>query len=182
MNLNSPVAPPVQPFSIDDDSDSDDAQLTTARSSPTPQPFQSTSTLGGPTPYSDNDPAALIHVGDTTPLFDDGSFYPPKPLKSNIPSREAEFEADDDDLDELDPSEPLLMEGLIGSNARRADLDAGREARAKDLESGDDGPPDWLTKGAGLLAGVANMSNSILGAGIIGAWRFRVPGIEGGGS
>ncbi|KAM0745666.1 hypothetical protein T439DRAFT_295098 [Meredithblackwellia eburnea MCA 4105] len=59
------------------------------------------------------------------------------------------------------------MEGLLHSNQRRTSLDVRRVTTPKDVESGDE-PPDWLTKGAGVIAGVANMSNSILGAGIIG--------------
>ncbi|KAK4701369.1 solute carrier family 38 (sodium-coupled neutral amino acid transporter), member 11, partial [Phenoliferia sp. Uapishka_3] len=162
--------PPIVPFLIDDDSesDSDTQTLTTARSSPTPRGLSSlpsTSSL----PYSD-DPTLLP---PSSPFLrpESASFYPPKPLRSNIPSREAEFDEDDDVLeeDDMDPSEPLLMEGLMQkSAAKRGSLDLRRESRKDEEGEGGDEPPDWLTKGAGVLAGVANMSNSILGAGIIG--------------
>lgn len=158
--VRSPI-PTLAPFSIDDDSDDSDTQaLITARSSPAPVPVPSTSTQ----PYSDHAPLV-----PSSPPPDETSYYPPVPLKSNIPSREAAFEADDDLLDEedLDPAEPLLMQGLLKTSAaRRGSLDV----RVKEYEEGNDEPPDWLTKGAGVLAGVANMSNSILGAGIIGEW------------
>lgn len=170
---------PVVHFALDDESDSDSAaDLTTARSSPAVSqlPIPSTSSR----PYSDDDASSsgqpLVALEDAAPLSPstraaEGFYYPPKPLKSTIPSREAAFDLDSDELDpeEVDASEPLLMEGLLQSGARRGSVDFRREGRAKELEDGEGGdPPDWLRKGAGVLGGIANMSNSILGAGIIG--------------
>ena len=115
----------VTPFSIDDESDGDsDVQsLATARSSPVPPPLPALPVPSTSGPYRDEDDT-LLSLSPPPP--DETSFYPPMPLRSNIPSREAAFEADDDTLDEddLDPSEPLLMEGLLQSSAvRRGSLD-----------------------------------------------------------
>lgn len=118
--------------------------------------------------------------GDKHSQHDEAACYPPKPLKSTIPSREAQFELDSNELEEGEEDdslllrdgagEPLLMEGLLQSGARRGSVDVRRDGRTLGREDGIpyDQPPDWLTKGAGILAGIANMSNSILGAGIIG--------------
>lgn len=94
------------------------------------------------------------------------SFYPPQPTKSNLTSREAQFELDGDELSQ--DEEPLLMEGLIATARARASGELPIAARVrKSLEQVGDRPA-WLDKGAGVLSGIANMSNSILGAGIIG--------------
>lgn len=72
-------------------------------------------------------------------------------------SREAEFELDPDELeatDSLDASEPLLMEGLSQSGARRGSLDLRRREVDEEGEGGE--APDWLTRGAGVMAGIAN--------------------------
>lgn len=90
-------------------------------------------------------------------------------MKSTFPSREAAYDQDSDELDHAAEElgggveeEPLLMEGLIQSGMRRASLDVRRSGAA-----GEPGG-ESINKGAGVGAGIANMSNSILGAGIIG--------------
>ncbi|KLO19479.1 amino acid transporter [Schizopora paradoxa] len=103
------------------------------------------------------------------------------PLRSTLQSRETEFEQDTDVLDEQalsqleadlpnghgvngEQSMPLLV-GLMDSAAAR---------RGSDYEDESDIPLDLedlaakRTAGGGLLDSVANMANSILGAGIIG--------------
>lgn len=160
---------PTVHFALDNDSDSDSAaDLTTARSSPLPQQLKTASTSR----YSDNQPL-VDDAATSSPSTRaaEGFYYPPKPLESIIPSREAAYDLDSDEVDpeEVDASEPLLMEGLLQSGARRGSLDLRREGRAKELEDGEGREtPDWLSKGAGIFGGVANMSNSILGAGIVG--------------
>ncbi|GAA6054147.1 hypothetical protein JCM3770_003219 [Rhodotorula araucariae] len=80
-----------------------------------------------------------------------------------------------DDSEELDEdwatgNEPL-MEGLAYQGLRRASLDLrGEERRLKEMahDAEEYEPPEWLSRGGGVWAGIANMSNSILGAGIIG--------------
>ena len=67
------------------------------------------------------------------------------------------------------------MEGLLDHpRAKRGSLDLRSEdRRLKDLErdAEEDNVPEWLTRGGGVWAGIANMSNSILGAGIIGTFK-----------
>ncbi|GAA5821852.1 hypothetical protein JCM10212_007043 [Sporobolomyces blumeae] len=114
--------------------------------------------------------ASTSRLNGTTDL----SYYPPTPLASNVSSREVEFDLDPDDLDasDFDSSNAPLMEGLLHHpRAKRGSIDLrGEDRRLKDLErdAEEHEPPDWLTRGGGVLAGIANMSNSILGAGIIG--------------
>ncbi|GAA6016112.1 hypothetical protein JCM10207_004448 [Rhodosporidiobolus poonsookiae] len=128
-------------------------------------------------PYSDKTPSPGSLLFDSTAATDStastslgsSSFYPPKPLASSSSSREAQWDVDGDDLDsDLDASHAPLMEGLVHSRSS-IDLRA-EDRRLKDLESDvEEGiTPEWLTKGGGIWAGIANMSNSILGAGIIG--------------
>lgn len=168
-------------FSIDDDDEGESSDstglLTTARSSPAPPPHASTSA----SKYTDDLPSRtdsplfdLDSEPDATSPYsssshskrDSTSYYPPQPLKSTIPSREAAFDEDTDELEHsMDELEEPLMEGLLGTS--RESLEARRNVRLKANEEGQN-PPDWLTKGAGVMAGVANMSNSILGAGIVG--------------
>lgn len=141
---------------------------------------QATATSTQPTSSS---PAAAYTDQPDSPLFDldteddplhhEPNYYPPQPLKSTYPSREAQFDLDSDDIDtdEHEQLEEPLMQGLLqkrisGERSRRGQ-------QGGDIEYGGgtaDEPPDWLTKGAGVFAGIANMSNSILGAGIIGEW------------
>lgn len=97
--------------------------------------------------------------------------YPPRPLASSVSSREAQFDLDSEELEEHDTSHEPLMEGLVHSGLRRASLDLRGEARRLkelELDAEEASPPDWLSRGGGIWAGIANMSNSILGAGIIG--------------
>lgn len=141
------------------DSDSDSyTALETARSSPLPQiplpsnPSRPVSTLQTSTSYADD------AIFDFEPPSE--SQYPPAPIKSANASREAQFEQDTDELlpeDEVG-EDAVLMEGLIQSSRRRGSVDLGNH------------PPELPRpeKGSGILAGIANMSNSILGAGIIG--------------
>ncbi|KAG0665668.1 hypothetical protein C6P46_006452 [Rhodotorula mucilaginosa] len=97
--------------------------------------------------------------------------YPPRPLASSVSSREAQFDLDSEEIEEHDTSYEPLMEGLVHSGLRRASLDLRGEARRLkelELDAEEASPPDWLSRGGGIWAGIANMSNSILGAGIIG--------------
>ncbi|SCV71054.1 BQ2448_3816 [Microbotryum intermedium] len=128
-------------------------------------------------------------------------FYPPRPIKSLVSSREAQFDQDDDELGDDDDlahfqrgdQEPLMKQGLLQSNQSRRSFDhlggkstssssehhhlpdpdripsepSGAPTLLRQLEV-DPEVPEWLSTGAGLLANIANMSNSILGAGIIG--------------
>ncbi|BGP47248.1 hypothetical protein JCM10450v2_003100 [Rhodotorula kratochvilovae] len=78
---------------------------------------------------------------------------------------------DSEDLDDWDRGDEPLMEGLAYQGLRRASLDLrGEERRLKEMEheAEEYEPPEWLSRGGGVWAGIANMSNSILGAGIIG--------------
>ncbi|KAM0788841.1 hypothetical protein ACM66B_002926 [Microbotryomycetes sp. NB124-2] len=178
-------------FALDSDDDghsSDDEMMTTARSSPLPQvkPTSSSSASGYRDDVETQD--TLIDTGSADPQttpngIHDKSHYPPQPTKFRTSSREAQFDLDDDellddDLTQSDNDSSPLMEGLLRSGAKRVSMDDGLSARPDnaELELGGGGggggggvePPDWLTKGAGLFAGIANMSNSILGAGIVG--------------
>jgi len=166
------------PFSLDDDSELDLAAVT-ARSSPMPSsspapvassssvPYRDSMDNAGAEPIFDYDPDEL----DAPKYSPRGSFYPPKPLKSTGASREAQFELDTDELSQ--DEEPLLMQGLIATARQRAsqELPISERVRKSLDEVGD--RPAWIDKGAGVLAGIANMSNSILGAGIIGNPDFE---------
>lgn len=165
-------------FQLDSDDDDEDQEPTTSastshlvhpsNSSSSTQPPPATSS---PTAYSDQPSSPLFDLDtqDDPPHRDSTSYYPPQPLKSTYPSREAQFDLDSDDLDtdEHDQLEEPLMEGLL---QRRSSGERSRRAQGGDVErqEGGEDAPDWLTKGAGVFAGIANMSNSILGAGIIG--------------
>jgi len=102
--------------------------------------------------------------------------YPPRyspapPLKSTQSSKEAEFDADRDSLDEIledAPSIPTenereanleeeeeeesgpLLEGLLEQGMRRGSVDASISNEI----------PPWRRKGAGLLSGIASQSVS----------------------
>lgn len=142
---------------VDDNDDSDSAVLTTARSSPIPPAVTESASSASASPLR----------------RDSSDYYPPLPIKSHTSSREQEFELDDDELDDSDGDGPLLEGLLHTTGTRRASSDS-RRPKAGDEEQTageglDDEPlPEWLSKGAGVLAGIANMSNSILGAGIVG--------------
>lgn len=112
----------------------------------------------------------LVH-GRAEPTDEDLRHYPPRPLASSVSSREAQFDLDSEEIDTHDTSAQPLMEGLVHSGLRRASLDLRGEARRLkelELDAEEAEPPDWLSRGGGIWAGIANMSNSILGAGIIG--------------
>lgn len=109
-------------------------------------------------------------VGDSS-TDDEMRRYPPRPIASGVASREAQFDLDSEELEAYDTSHEPLMEGLVHSGLRRASLDLRGEARRLkelELDAEEHEPPDWLSRGGGIWAGIANMSNSILGAGIIG--------------
>lgn len=152
------AAEPKAPYS-DSDSDSLDSlsALETARSSPLPQLAPSstprpTSALQTSQSYADD------AIFDFEPPSE--THYPPASIKSANASREAQFEQDTDELlpeEGGDGEEAVLMEGLIQSSRRRGSVDLGIPTEGPRPE-----------KGSGILAGIANMSNSILGAGIIG--------------
>ncbi|KAJ7579259.1 amino acid transporter [Mycena floridula] len=100
-------------------------------------------------------------------------------LRSTMASREAEFDLDDDDLDDLEeiavitpPATsdrmPLLV-GLMQSSA--AHREGGIPLRAANGDDDDTDLEDLTAKptaGGNMFDSVANMANSILGAGIIG--------------
>ncbi|MCO5565632.1 hypothetical protein L7F22_019306 [Adiantum nelumboides] len=113
-------------------------------------------------------------------------------LKSTQSSREAEFDADDSDVEEEELQAALrstdelnadvssrsqrngfrLMDHLppAVNRARQSISDATghdfRESLRRTIESEE--LPDWLRRGAGILDSTWNMSNSILGAGVVG--------------
>ncbi|KAG6844567.1 hypothetical protein H0H87_005909 [Tephrocybe sp. NHM501043] len=97
------------------------------------------------------------------------------PLRSTLASREAEYELDSDELDEADDVETIpqrsqsdqsmpLLVGLFDSARRSTDAPNSHEMS---------GGPDYdleelaakATAGGGLFDSIANMANSILGAG-----------------
>ncbi|KAG5651775.1 hypothetical protein H0H81_007528 [Sphagnurus paluster] len=100
------------------------------------------------------------------------------PLRSTLASREAEYELDSDELDEeddvtrrprghMDQNMPLLVGLLDASTTRHGETTNGHEMSGGvqyDLEELAAKP----NSGGGLLDSIANMANSILGAGIIG--------------
>ncbi|KAJ3570373.1 hypothetical protein NP233_g4458 [Leucocoprinus birnbaumii] len=112
------------------------------------------------------------------------------PLRSTYSSREAEYELDSDDLDDEtlrqlenasprsrrnnDQSMPLLV-GLFDSSASRRSLDSaiplsatnGRAVIGEDTLDLEEIAAK-RTAGGGMFDSIANMANSILGAGIIG--------------
>ncbi|KAF8906531.1 amino acid transporter [Gymnopilus junonius] len=128
--------------------------------------------------------------GHTVTFSEDVQLIAP-PLRSTTSSREAQFEQDSDELDdasvleldnarttprgEHDQRMPLLV-GLFESSAARRNSDASlplRTTNGNRVEIGDDIVDlDELaakrTAGGGMIDSVANMANSILGAGIIG--------------
>ncbi|KAI0049826.1 amino acid transporter [Auriscalpium vulgare] len=110
------------------------------------------------------------------------------PLRSTYDSREAEYELDPDDLDDdsiaqMDPEQgrrprsgrrdeqamPLLV-GLLDASAvrRSSDIAMGVNGEGPHVEVDLDELAAKQNAGGGMLNSVANMANSILGAGIIG--------------
>ncbi|GAA5970576.1 hypothetical protein JCM11641_007359 [Rhodosporidiobolus odoratus] len=188
-DLLSPTpAPRVVHFDLDTATNESSSASATPQTStitllPPPPASPSPSAFADPssTSYSDAGPSSSLPLfryseDDDPPIAstsysrdDSTSFYPPKPLASGLASREARWEADPDDLDsDFDEGQAPLMEGLVHSR-RSLDLRA-EERRLKEMESDaeSDEQPEWINRGGGIWAGIANMSNSILGAGIIG--------------
>lgn len=169
--LPPPTSPhPVAPFTAYSDADESSSSRVPPLYNYSPQPHETSSIVASSSSKLDDD--------------DDNnssSYYPPKPLASNISSRETQFDLDSDELDtdyyNEDGAAPL-MEGLLDHpRAKRGSLDLrGEDRRLKALErdAEEHEPPDWLTRGGGVWAGIANMSNSILGAGIIGKFPFII--------
>ncbi|CAL1707561.1 unnamed protein product [Somion occarium] len=115
------------------------------------------------------------------------------PLRSTTESRETEYELDSDDLDDValaqleseqttprssrrrEQSMPLLV-GLLDSATARRSLDGTLQLQPRDGENGGYQTEEFdleelaakKSAGGGLLDSIANMANSILGAGIIG--------------
>lgn len=124
-----------------------------------------------------------------------GGYRPPLQLKSTASSKEAEFDADSDELGEdedmiaIESSSFALPHHNQQQHQRntlidripipglRASVDGiGNEIRqfrdslpVVGVPGWDgEGLPDWLKRGAGVFDGTVNMANSILGAGIVG--------------
>jgi solute carrier family 38 (sodium-coupled neutral amino acid transporter), member 11 len=116
-------------------------------------------------------------------------------LKSNTLSKEHQFDADSDDLEDGDLA-PNETDALNPSNSRGRRPSASRPSiplidripdrirmsvdglgdgliAARRAVPGWDGEglPDWLKRGAGTFNGTVNMANSILGAGVVGTFR-----------
>ncbi|KAI0256086.1 amino acid transporter [Lactifluus subvellereus] len=108
-------------------------------------------------------------------------------LRSTLQSREAEYELDSDELDDEAVAQTNLEHGIGRSDPRREQsmpllvglLEASAVRRSLDIPLGVDGVPDYSdvnldeltakqSAGGGMLNSIANMANSILGAGIIG--------------
>lgn len=123
-------------------------------------------------------------------------------LKSTQLSREAEFEADDSDLEETQmgpslgsgdvdegdnmssptrrfhvpfvdriPALPIAVDRARQSISEASGHDL-RESLRHAMESEE--LPEWLRRGAGILDSTWNMSNSILGAGVVGKYWARL--------
>ncbi|GAA5903767.1 hypothetical protein JCM5296_003918 [Sporobolomyces johnsonii] len=186
-DLLSPAPRPTVRFDLGDDSSDNLAAVTPPLPPPPASPQPVAPFASSPKPYSDDDPSSGRSIyqydtdddpsASTSRLVDDDpdSYYPPKPLASNVSSRETQFDLDSDELEASDydtSSHEPLMEGLLHHpRAMRGSIDLRAEdRRLKDLErdAEEERTPDWLNRGGGILAGIANMSNSILGAGIIG--------------
>ncbi|KAF5355086.1 hypothetical protein D9756_005283 [Leucocoprinus leucothites] len=128
--------------------------------------------------------------GGHTVRFEDNVQVIAPPLRSTYSSREAEYELDSDDLDDEtlrqlenasprsrrngDQSMPLLV-GLFESSASRRSTDSAIPLSSSNGHAviGEDALDlDELaakrTAGGGMFDSIANMANSILGAGIIG--------------
>ncbi|KAJ3937497.1 MAG: amino acid transporter [Lentinula lateritia] len=99
------------------------------------------------------------------------------PLRSTTASREAEYELDSDEIDDepeitstprghMSPNMPLIV-GLLDSSRRSFDSPLPlNDANGRDLDL--EAIAAKRTAGGGLFDSIANMANSILGAGIIG--------------
>ncbi|KAK7472573.1 hypothetical protein VKT23_000687 [Stygiomarasmius scandens] len=129
----------------------------------------------------DSDDAGHVpKTGHTVRFQEDVQVIGP-PLRSTISSREAEFELDSDELDDdaghsrgrAEHSMPLLV-GLVDSSARRGLQDhlplhvGNGNSTAEETEINLEELASKSTAGGGMIDSIANMANSILGAGIIG--------------
>ncbi|KAG7098547.1 hypothetical protein E1B28_000482 [Marasmius oreades] len=136
----------------------------------------------------DSDSDSDEHVGnrrnrdDHSVRFQEDVHIIPPPLRSTVSSREAQFELDSDELDDeedqtssvrrghMDNTMPLIV-GLFDASARRS-LDASVPLGENGYDPAVNVDLEELaakrTAGGGLLDSIANMANSILGAGIIG--------------
>merc|ERR1712093_15159 len=112
--------------------------------------------------------------GSDTPAADYNARFPPPKYQQS--AREYEFEADDGVLQDGEGGElPELhgegrgprIQGLLGNAAARGSIDIGRRESVQSNESIEEGLVVG-GGGGGILSSVSNMSNSILGAGIIG--------------
>lgn len=107
-------------------------------------------------------------------------------MRSTTQSREAQYDADSDELSGAEEAEadtvpaspssrrgmrtgiPLIDRIPMGARARQSmdgfgELGEGIRAQLQDIEL-----PDWLKRGAGVWDATVNMANSILGAGVVG--------------
>ena len=142
-------------------------------SSANPPPTSSSSLFR----YSDSDDDGPVA---STSNYAQASQYPPPGTSSSTYPGSSHYPHGPDDSEDYDDrdwggGDRPLMEGIAYKGLRRASLDLrGEERRLKELErEGEEAePPEWLTRGGGVWAGVSNLSNSILGAGIIGACAF----------
>lgn len=125
--------------------------------------------------YSDSHEDATAGSGHATPVY-----YPPRPLKSTLSSREAAYELDSDEIDHHagadgaaggNSSSAFELEGLVHAHRQRSSVDGERQGGSAVSAIADVLGSKSLDSGAGIWAGVAVMSNSILGAGIVGACR-----------
>ena len=170
-------------FALDDEDDGDDGLGQVAPS-------------GNPA----NEHAPKADEDARTSLGEDDGITTSKPpigprlkLKSTSASREAQFEADSDDLEEeMEYQEATVLHDQLGGPNRprsasiplidripdrmRMSMDSlstpireGLRVATRAVPGWDgEGLPDWLKRGAGTFDGTVNMANSILGAGVVG--------------
>ncbi|KAF5393508.1 hypothetical protein D9757_000592 [Collybiopsis confluens] len=131
---------------------------------------------------SDEEPLANSSRREHSVRFQEDVQVIGPPLRSTNASREAEFELDSDELDSEpeperriprgrpDSTMPLIV-GLLDSSHRSFESPSGLNG-ANGSVAGSDLDLDAIaakrTAGGGLVDSIANMANSILGAGIIG--------------
>ncbi|KAG6880323.1 hypothetical protein C0992_011072 [Termitomyces sp. T32_za158] len=118
----------------------------------------------------------LLTRSDHTVRFQEEPVIIAPPLRSTFASREAEFELDSDELDEnidvesipargrSDQTMPLLV-GLVDTTRGRSTDAQNRHEMSGDYDHNLDELARKRTAGGGLLDSIANMANSILGAG-----------------